>query len=72
MDDLPTTWFIVLLKVQKRVALWLFFVPGLQGKQFAPEDEIKRSFTVSPDPDFAEKETSAGMGLHARVAQSDG
>jgi hypothetical protein len=45
MDDHPTSWFVVLLKVQKKVVIWLFIAPSPQGKWFAPEDEIKRSFT---------------------------
>jgi hypothetical protein len=50
MDDLAIIWFVVLLKVQKKVAIWFFIVSGLQGKQFAPEHEIKRSFAAPSDP----------------------
>jgi hypothetical protein len=46
MDDHPTSWSVVLPKVQKKVAIWLFIVSGLQGKQLTPEGEIKRSFAA--------------------------
>jgi hypothetical protein len=50
MDDLAIIWFVVLLKVQKKVAIWSFFVSGPQGKQLALKHEIKGSFTAPPDP----------------------
>jgi hypothetical protein len=49
MDAFVTAWFVVLLKVQKKVAVWSFFMPSPQGKQIALKHEIKRSFTKVPE-----------------------